>query len=78
MDVVVMMAEGRVEEVGSYRELTERDGPFARYLNRCLAQADEQQGGDGKTDQEGNTAGERLTMTVAQLHGWGWFGGVAD
>ena len=42
-------------EVGSYRELTERNGPFAHYLNRCLTQADEQQGGEGQADQEGNT-----------------------
>ena len=55
VDVVVMMAEGRVEEVGSYRELMERNGPFAHYLNRCLTQADEQQGGEGQADQEGNT-----------------------
>ena len=76
VDVVVMMAEGRVEEVGSYRELMERNGPFAHYLNRCLTQADEQQGGEGQADQEGNTAGERLTMTVVQVHGWRWFGGL--
>ena len=65
-----------MEEVGSYRELMERNGPFAHYLNRCLTQADEQQGGEGQADQEGNTAGERLTMTVVQVHGWRWFGGL--
>ena len=53
VDVIVMMKEGRVQEVGSYNELMERNGPFSRYLKKCLTQ-DEGEQREGQTDREGN------------------------
>ena len=31
-DVIVVMADGRITEVGSYTELIENDGDFAQFL----------------------------------------------
>ncbi|XP_070178633.1 multidrug resistance-associated protein 1-like [Littorina saxatilis] len=47
-DVIVMMSEGRVTEVGSYKDLLRQNGPFADYLRKCLTQTEPQ---EAQTDQ---------------------------
>ena len=32
-DVIVVMADGQITEVGSYTELIDNDGPFAQFLH---------------------------------------------
>ena len=32
-DVIVVMADGQITEVGSYTELIDKDGPFAQFLH---------------------------------------------
>ena len=39
-DLIVVMNEGRITEVGSYSELIDNDGPFAEFI-RAYAATDE-------------------------------------
>ena len=32
-DVIVVIADGQISEVGSYNELIDNDGPFAQFLH---------------------------------------------
>ena len=32
-DVIVVMVDGQISEVGSYTELIDKDGPFAQFLH---------------------------------------------
>ena len=47
-DVIVVMADGQITEVGSYNELIENDGDFAQFLQTY-------QNAETNDDENGNT-----------------------
>ena len=46
-DVIVVIADGQISEVGSYNELIDNDGPFAQFLHTY-------QGVEATEDESGN------------------------
>ncbi|XP_067317475.1 multidrug resistance-associated protein 1-like isoform X1 [Anolis sagrei] len=46
VDTIIVMAEGKVSEMGSYQELLQRDGAFAEFL-RTFANAEQSRESDG-------------------------------
>ncbi len=44
VDVIVVMEQGEITEVGSYEELLNHDGPFAQFLKAYLVDGSKQVG----------------------------------
>ena len=41
MDLIVVMKEGRITEIGGYQELIEKKGAFAEFVTQFLSQEEE-------------------------------------
>ena len=52
-DVIVVMADGQITEVGSYNELIENDGDFAQFLQTY-------QNAETNDDENGNTVQPKI------------------
>ncbi|GFR70728.1 multidrug resistance-associated protein 1 [Elysia marginata] len=53
VDMIVVMKEGQITEVGTYEELLAHEGPFAQFLREHLTQ-EQMEGGVEEDDPEGN------------------------
>jgi len=51
VDNIIVMANGRISEMGSYKELISHDGPFAQFLKQYFLEEDEQDS-DMEEDEE--------------------------
>ncbi|KAL5019773.1 hypothetical protein ScPMuIL_002665 [Solemya velum] len=52
VDMVVVMEDGRISEMGTYEELLSHDGPFAQFLKTYLTQAKDDDEEDDEEDPE--------------------------
>ena len=62
-DVIVVMVDGQITEVGSYTELIDNDGAFAQFLHTC--HNTEANAINEKEEEEGNKS--RIVFTFCVL-----------
>ncbi|XP_070201507.1 multidrug resistance-associated protein 1-like isoform X2 [Littorina saxatilis] len=66
VDTIVVMADGRITEVGSYDELLEHDGDFAQFLKTYLTSVDHERD-DAEEDEEIQNIKLRMLQRVESV-----------